>query len=308
MHKMTLVILAGLALAATSCSREKLPETGNAPKLKIAASVFPIADMARQIGGEDAEVTQLPPPADDAKAAAAPDASLAEMKIVVVVGSGVDDWAIAAAKAAGKKTLNLSQDEDFVSHFDSWRRLARTQADPNAPALAPAAAAFPDPQVWLSVAFAQDFALALVEAMANADPERSERFRARGRAYLKKLVDLDGEYRDALDKCRGKYFVTDRPMFCYLVQAYGLTNKSLADIARQGPDAASEFVKEMQIRTVFVEGRSGVVRASPAASSCGATLVPLETTGNLDMPGIDSYLGTMQSNLRAIKSGFKEGK
>ncbi len=302
MRTLSYLVLLAVAITLLSCSREKMPETGNSPKLKIAAGLFPIADMARHVGGEDVDVAFLDETLSDSERRA----KLATANLVVVVGNGADDSTVSSAQAAGRKMLNLSKDEDFRRDHDAAMRLERTiSAATTTPSSAPQAE---DLSVWLSVPFANDMVLALVEAMAKADPERSERFRARGQAYVEELTKIDQEYRTALAKARGRYFVTDRPIFRYLAMNYGLRAKTLQEIAAGGPDAVKTFVKDFQIRAVFTESRGGQHKASMLAASSGAAVTPLETVGSPDLPGIDSYAAIMRSNLQAIEMGFKDVK
>jgi ABC-type Zn uptake system ZnuABC Zn-binding protein ZnuA len=258
------------------------------------------------VGGDDVEVSFLGDALDDAQRRE----KIAAAGLVVVMGNGADESTVTAARAAGRKILDLSKDEDFRRDHEAALRLERTVfAITTAPTSASAPQQGEDLSVWMSVPFADDMVLAMVEAMAKADPERSERFRARGQAYIEELSKVDQEYRTALAKARGRYFVTDRPIFRYLALNYGLRARTLQEVAAGGgADAVRTFVKDFQIRAIFVESRAGQHKASMLASASGAPLAPLETVGSPDLPGLDSYVAIMRSNLQTIETAFKDLK
>ncbi|MFW6158816.1 MAG: metal ABC transporter substrate-binding protein, partial [Planctomycetota bacterium] len=99
---LTLTLAVLTVVAVGGCS-----DTGSSPdsarSLPVVASIFPLADVARQVGGSDAEVTTLLPPGStphgfEPKKEQAE--TLAASRLLVVVGLGMDSWAEAAAHAA----------------------------------------------------------------------------------------------------------------------------------------------------------------------------------------------------------------
>jgi len=73
-----------------------IPSLSYGEKLPVIASIFPIADMARQVGGNDVEVTTVVP------AGASPHTfemkpslvkAFASAKVFLMIGAGLEFWA-----------------------------------------------------------------------------------------------------------------------------------------------------------------------------------------------------------------------
>ena len=53
----TKICLAALAIGAAGCSRHKPPPMDSPGKVRVVATIFPIADLIRQVGGQSVEVS-----------------------------------------------------------------------------------------------------------------------------------------------------------------------------------------------------------------------------------------------------------
>jgi len=286
------VVAAALAvlvsIAAPGCGSDE-PESRATDKLSVAASIFPLADVAKQIGGEHVEVaTLLPPGATPHGFEPQPRQveQLADCRLLLAVGLGVDPWAERAAEAGGAGITVL--------------RMGKA-----------AGADAADPHLWLDPALMKTFAAAVADEMAKLDPPNAAHYRERGAAFADEVDKLDAEYREALGEVKGRAFVSFHPAFSHVAKRYGLTQATLAaSHASEGGPAALErvveFVKEHRIKVVFAEPQFPAEKLRWLEEQTGASVSRLDPLGNPAVDGYGSYLDMMRSNLGALVTALSE--
>lgn len=284
------LILAGAVLAlAAGCGRDEGADRSGA--LKVAASIFPLADVARQIGGGDVEVvTLLPPGASPHGFEPQPRQveQLARCRLLLAVGAGADPWAARAAKASGANIRTLP-------FADAAGQSAQDG----------------DPHGWLDPVRMKQFTVAVAGAMADLDPNHAAAYAARAKAFAAELDKLDAEHRETLGKLKTKAFVSFHPAFTHLATRYGLQQAALAESHADegGPERLEhvvEFVRKHKLRVVFAEPQFPAEKLRWLEEQTGASVGRLDPIGNPNVKGYDSYLAMMRSNLKALAAAMSE--
>jgi len=295
------------ALLAGCADRPRRPDGSG--KVRVVASIFPLADLAGRIGGPDAQVACLLAPGQtphDFRPGAAQAERCADADLVVLVGLGVDAWAADAARASRGRAVVLR-----VGERAGLGGVATARAENGDHAHAHDPGGLVDPHVWLDPVFMQSFACAIADALIAARPAARGRFVRRRDACLADLKALDAEYRTTLAGAKGKHFVTFHPAFTYVAKRYGLVQMSLhtADAAGFGPEhmeKVADFVRRHRVRAIFAEPQFPPDKLRALARATGAAVGQLDPLGNPDRPGYDSYLAMMRSNLAALASALRD--
>jgi len=296
-----------LAISAAGCSKSKPPPIDSPGKVRVVATIFPIADLLRQVGGQRVEVSCMlaagrSPHGYQAKAEHVE--TLNKANLLFMVGLGVDEWARRAARTAGSgqvRVVELAKDRDFKGVYDQF---AKTY-----PTTAPHAQHATDPHVWLDPVFMQSFLVAAVGELVKADPLHAEDYRTAGLAYLASLQKLDEDYRSTIGLLKHKHFLTYHPAFTYVARRYGLTQFALDEIglgaiSPEHLEKVLKFLKEHQVKAIFVEPQFPAERIESLAKQTGASVGRLDPLGNPDRKGYDSYLAMMRSNLLALQGAL----
>ena len=280
------------------CSRQ---DAGQAPasgphKLSVVASIFPLADVARVIGGDRVDVVTLLPPGQsphefEPKPRQAE--SLAAADLLITVGLGLDTWADRAAQAAGSR----------VPHTIVFADLLPKPAGEHPTG--------PDPHVWLDPTFMMLYVDALARTFSSLDLDHAPEYAARAERYRADLVTLDEQYRRELSVCPNKSFVCFHAAYGYLASRYGLTQVSLMDVSGAGfgsrrIETVITFIREHHIKTIFAEPDEPEEQLRAIAVQTGTRVERLDDVGNPTVPGYDSYLALMRSNLAALVKALKE--
>lgn len=301
------------ACLLVGCSGRPEPAPDKRGKVGVTASIFPLADVAAQIGGPDAAVTCMLAPGQSPHAfAARPEhvEMLTRAKLLVRVGLGVDDWAAQAATAAGKGLRVVvfadlvggeagRHDPDHDGHPGEDHDEAHGHHHAG------------DPHIWLDPVFTQELVKRVAEELAAIDPAHREGYLRRRDAYLAKLRQLDADYRQVLSAVPKKHFVTFHEAFTYIARRYGLVAQSLAGVDAEalGPDRLGEvvaFVKAHRVAAIFVEPQFPVERLQAVADRTGVRVEVLDPLGSPAAAGYDGYLAMMRSNLARLAASLKE--
>ena len=255
-------------------------------KLSVAASFYPMAEFARAVGGDKAEVyTMIADGVEphDWEPGARDLTRLAKAKVFVYNG-GVEPWAEPAlAAVADDGVLAVEAGQAFIKP-DS--RLG--------------------PHFWLSPKKAAAEVAAVRDAFMKADAANADYYRQNAEAYIAKLMALDERLERVAQNAKIKTFVTTHAAFGHLASDYGLKQLAIMGLSPQAepsPAALNKLIEVMHeegIKYVFFETLVSPRIAETIAQAAGAdTLVldPLEGLSEEGRKNGDDFIKIMERNI-----------
>lgn len=303
----TLLCITGLCI--TGCSeRRDLPEESNG-KLIIVSTIFPLADWARQVGGDRVYVETLLP------AGASPhtfDPGPRHMRVISKAGlflkSGLqmDDWGASLSAAGGKNLPVISVGDELMDNADLPDV---SSLDNAAHAVAHDEAGHHDhvhgavnPHFWLDPQLAIASVKIIRDALIKADPEGTDSFKANAAEYITKLQKLDSDIATKLAPVSGKGFVSFHNAWPYFARRYHI--KIVAVIEEYAGKTPSEKylrkvtdeLKRLDIRAIFSEPQLNPRVAEIIAKEVGGEVKVLDPYGTEGDPQRGSYIDTMLFN------------
>jgi zinc transport system substrate-binding protein len=331
-------LVAGLGTTCALIGCRQGPTTvgkvvGAGGRVVVAASIFPIADTLKQVGGNRVEVITLLPPGQtphDYQPTPATAEKLARARLLVLVGIGLDDWARRSAKAEGRKGLEIL---DLGSKILST---VGTQAGTQGPAARPDTATTTqsvrgesgppegeregheadnhahghehggvDPHLWLDPIVMMQVTDLIADALCRVDPAGSATYKDGALRFRAELADLDKLCASRLRNLPHKEFVTLHAAFGRFADRYGLRQLSIRNVNAEeaGPkrlEQVVEFIEKHRIKAVFAEPQFPAERLEAIARQTGAVVSYLDPEGAPGVPGHDSYVTLMRTNLDAL--------
>jgi zinc transport system substrate-binding protein len=278
--------------------------------LRIMTTVFPLAEMARAVAGERAEVALLLPPGAEVhtwQASFGDIRKLAAVDAFIQIGSGLEPWAGDLLRGAARPDLRI---------LEIGRTIPLAPIDPGAADEHGHGHGdeTTDPHVWLDLGLDAVIVERIAEFLSGLDPENAPEFRTRAAVYEAELERLDKEFRSGLGDCRAKTFIyCGHSAFAYLARRYGLEQVAVFGAS---PDAAPtprelaaviDRAKAAGVRTVFFEPGTGEKMARMIAAGAGADTRPLSAAHNLTSAEIAAgrtFLDIMRTNLENLKHGL----
>lgn len=307
----------------------------DAPKdegLTIVATIFPNYDMTREIIATSGNVSlsMLMPPGADAHTY---DLTPEDIKVVknadifIYTGDEMEPWVKKLRQQLGEdnKTIivDLSKAVDLAkpaegdaleAHDDDHEGEDAHEHD-SAPEEGHQHSV--DPHIWTSLNNAQAMTAAIASAMAEADPDNAQAYQANAQAYMKKLSDLDAEYRDLMSHAkRDTIVVADQFPFFYMARDYDLSVISAFDSCDEHAEPSARRIAQMQdyiianhIPVIYYTELAEPKIAKKLSDATGAKLVLLNAAHTMsaeDMAAGKSYLDIMGENLKALEEGLTE--
>jgi zinc transport system substrate-binding protein len=290
----------GVALALAACNQSPSPPG----KLLVVASVYPIYEFTRQVGGAATQVVTLAPPGvepHDWEPAAQDVTRLRNARLFVYNGAGLEPWVprlLGDAVSSGPVTVRATEGLEL---------LAGT-TPPGARGPAP-----PDPHAWLDPVLARSMVETIRAALAKVDGAHTAQYDDNARAFTARLQALHEAFRTGLGHCARREVVTSHAAFAYLGRRYGLTVVPVTGVSPESEPpparlaAIVRFAREKKVKYIFSETLVGSRLAEALARETGAqTLVlnPIEAVTREDEAAGKGYLTLMEENLKHLRTGL----
>ncbi|MBN1939396.1 MAG: zinc ABC transporter substrate-binding protein [Candidatus Aminicenantes bacterium] len=276
-------------------------------KLKIVATVFPLAEFAREICGERGEVLLLLPAGADVHHWLPRISDVRKLQaadLLISIGKGLEPWLSSLVKGSAARTIPAMEAAEGLDLIPAGGKAEEAEHSHGSV----------DPHVWLD--FGQDMKIveALTRALSGTAPESAALFSRNAEGVNARLRRLDESYRASLDPFRGRsFFIAGHAAFAYLARRYGLVQISLtglspdAETTPRQTAAAISRAKAEGIKTVYFEPSTGDKMARLIAAEIGADVRPLYPGHNLESGqegGAMTFFQFMERNLENLVHGF----
>ncbi len=307
----TIGALALLALFVVAGCGEKKVEG----KMKVAASIVPLADFCRNVGGELVEVETMVPPGASPHTYEPTSKQmkfLSDAKVFVQNGLELDTWATGIMKkvdnpgliivVAGDEVPRQGLLEVGVDHEDGEEGEGQKRDH-----------GVYNPHVWLDPNLAAYEVEAIREGLTEADPENEETYRENAKEYIEKLVELD---RYVIDKTAGfseEKCVSFHPAWKYFARRYGLEQVGVVEeLPGKEPSAGDiarliDIIRKEGVKVIFTEPQFKPKAAETIAAESGARVVleTLDPLGDPDDPETNTYLKLMKHDVGVMEKAME---
>ncbi|MDP8978105.1 MAG: zinc ABC transporter substrate-binding protein [Actinomycetota bacterium] len=289
-------VVAG-AMLLTACEAAVGGNSRDGGRLEVVASFYPLAEAARQVGGERVAVANLTPTGaepHDLELSPRQTRQVLEADLAVVMGRGFQPAVEEAARRRRAPTLRVLGELSLPPAGSTGGEHGGGR----------------DPHVWLDPVLMGEVVDEVAAALSRADPAHQDGYLARADAYAARLERLDAAYDRALTGCRRRVLVTSHEAFGWLAERYGLRERAIAGLSPEAePDPRrlarlARLVSRTGTTTVYTETLVSPEVAQSLAREAGvdtAVLNPLEGLTDEQLARGDDYLTVMRDNLRLLE-------
>jgi zinc transport system substrate-binding protein len=258
---------------------------GSADRILVAASIAPLADFARQVGGDRIEaITLIPPGASPHTYELKPSQvrQVAGARLLILNGAGLEYWADKLIRAASNPMLEVVDTSRGIPLLDAGAHGA-------------------NPHIWLDPQQAMRQVEHIRDALARLDPGHAAAYRENAARFLAELQGLDREIAAEVRGWRTKQFIAFHPAWVYFARRYGLEQAGVIERSPgREPSPAElarivETAKRVGARAIFAEPQFSPKAAEAIARESGARVLFLDPLGSSLKDR--SYLAMMRSNV-----------
>jgi zinc transport system substrate-binding protein len=269
----------------------------HAEKIKVIASIAPLADFAKQVGREKVDVKLLLPPGASPhtyEPTAKSIKDVSEARIFVKIGAGLEFWAEKIISVSGNKKIITVDASSGISLIKGSHSHGLSHADPH---------------IWLDPLIAGSIVTKIEEALIQADPQNGNAYKKNASLYREKLSLLDREISEKVRALRIKEYVTFHSAWNYFSKRYGLKVAGVIEESpgkEPGPKHVAKIIGEIKrigSRVIFVEPQFNPKIAEAIARESNARVLYLDPIGG--QKGRETYINMMRYNISAIESVMK---
>lgn len=261
-------------------------ESTGSDRVRVVAGFYPLAEAARQVGGNRVQVDDLTPAGaepHDLEMTTKERDRTEDADLVVVLGGGFQPAVETAARARSGETLTVGSASD-------------------------------DPHIWLDPHEMVRIVDRVEYALIGVDSDNARRYARNAGVYREQLDALDREYTQGLATCVRRTIVTAHDAFGRLARRYDLVAEPIAGISPdQEPDPKrlaelADLAERDGVTTVFTETLVSPKVARTLAKEAGglltAVLDPLESLSETQRTAGANYISVMKKNLQALRKAL----
>jgi zinc transport system substrate-binding protein len=296
-------------------SCQKSQETGKPDnKLQVIATIFPIYDMARSIGGDKVKVTMLLPPATDAhNYELKPNdiVRISKADLFLYVNMEMEHWAykVIASTSSNTRLLPVETGSGIIMLplTDSDEDKGEDHHDHHSSKF--------DPHIWLDFNNARKMVDNIASALVKIDQHNSDYYLKNAAEYKNKLAALDNKFRTGLTGCKSRTILhAGHWAFAYLANKYGLKYYSAYNVSADSePEpqkimALIQKIKDTKALYIYSEDLINPRLAQTIAKETGAGLLKLNNGHTVSKAEISrgvTFPSLMEENLVNLKKGLQ---
>ena len=309
MKKIILSFLNILLAILTLCSCSGLSYDND--KITVVTANFPAYCFAKEVCGENAEVTLLLPLGSESHHYEPTGKDMVKIQkcdLFIYTGSESDAWIdkVLSSIDSEIKTLKMT---DCVKLIEVGHDHDHEENEDNH-------TADYDEHVWTSPLNAIKISEAISKEMQDIDKENSESYKENTQNYIAKLQSLHNDFVSFFDSIENKTMVFgDRFPFVYFAHEYGIEYASAfpgcADHSEPSASTIAGLIEKInseKISTVYHIEFSNMKIANTLSEATGAKTALIYTCHNVSKEQFENgedYISLMRANLNTLKETMK---
>lgn len=307
------------ALFLSSCGKEPSGTEGK-PGILVVATLFPLYDFAREIGGDKVKAVLLLPPGMEPHSFEPRPADLQLLHradIFLLSHPAMEPWATELLKGISNPKLSVVDTSRGVKLLTLTEEHRHKKEHKTAPGSNPAEdipTGQIDPHFWLDLDNAAIMVDRIALALAEKKPALASFFRENAERYKMRLAELDGKYKSLLKDCHNRLIVSGgHAAFGYPARKYSLDYVSAYHFSPNAEPKPRDLariiklIKKQGLRYIFHEELIQPRIAAALAAETGATLLMLHGAHNITKDEYErgvSFIAIMESNLFNLRKGL----
>ncbi|GAB4525350.1 MAG: metal ABC transporter substrate-binding protein [Anaerolineales bacterium] len=288
-------------------------------RLLVLASTSIIADVVRQVGGEDIRIAMLLPPDTDVHAytlTAQDMINIAAADVVFLNGLGLELPLRTALENIRPDAVQVDLSQGITPLSGFFLHPEGGAADSPHEGEASSGGAF-DPHVWTDPTNVAIWVQVIAETLAQQDTAHAEAYRQRAEVYRRELATLDVWIDTTIGNIPPdrRVLVGDHAVWGYFAARYGFKQQlalvpgysTLVQPSAQELAALEAAIQQYNVPVIFVGNTVNPALAERVAADTGTRLAFLYTDALSAADGpAATYLDWMRYNVTVIANGFSQ--
>ena len=302
----------------TGC-QEKNTETDSEGKLSVVTTIFPEYDFARQVAGDNADITLLLKPGAESHSYEPSPADIVKIQtcdVFIYVGGENDVWVDDILEGIENKDMQVIRLLDCVDVVEEETLEGMEAEEEEASSEGEEAEVEYDEHVWTSPVNAMKIVDSISSTFQEVDPEHGDEYKTNGENYNNKIAAIDKQLRDVVENGNRKELIFgDRFPFRYFADEYGLECYAAFPGCSEDTEASAstiafliDKVKEDKVPVVLTIELSNKKIAQTIGEDTGAKVLELHSCHNVSKEDFENgltYVDFMERNVDVLEEALK---
>ncbi len=268
-------------------------------EIKVAATIFPLYDMVREIAGDKAEVKLIVPPGASPHLFGFTPGKLQDLqgsRIIFCIGNGADDW-VKKVKDALRGTKIFTVDKGI--------------------SLIPAGRSFKgnityNPHYWLGIPEAVIISRNIKNVLQAEDPDNASFYQANFAKFSRRLLAAQERYIKMLSPYKNRKIVTFHAAWVYFARFLNLQILGTFEPSGTGepsPRHIANLTKKIRkygVKVIFIEPQLNSRVLDAFVKDTGLKIKILDPLGGIG--GRESYLKLMDYNVKEVQEALESAR
>lgn len=332
---LTVILVALLASALFGCTQNQnvsdtLENGEKDEKIKIVTTLFPQYDFARQIAGDNAEITLLLPPGAESHSFEPTPADIIAINnadIFIYTGKYMEPWAEKIIQSIDSDAINIldvsngitlvkeehehdhdeEPEHDEEEHEQDEAEIEEHGGDGHNHEY--------DPHIWTSPVIAKKMVDNIAASLCYVDSENAAYYKSNAEDYKEKLDGLDAEFTEIVSTgVRNKIYFGGRFALYYFMEEYGLEHESAYDNCSSETEPSAhdiaqiiDEIKEHEIPVIYYEELTDPKVSRSISEDTGVEMLLFHSCHNISKEDFEkgvTYFDLMKQNAENLRKGL----
>lgn len=308
--KKILILIMSIIIGTVSvgCNNSK-NTTNTSQQINVYATIFPIYDFTKNIGGDKINLNYVVPPGVEPHEWEPSPKLIGDIQssnVFIYNGLGIDSWSENMIDASENKKIVLVEASDKIKPLKYEDEHEDEEEDKDHGEY--------DPHVWLNPEYAIKECENIKNALIKADPNNKDYYEKNYNNYIKEIQNLNVSYKENLSNIKNNTIIVSHGAYGYLCEAYNLKQISITGLSpNQEPSPAklgelTKFAKENNTKYIFFDGLVNPKTAKTLANEAKIqtqTLYSIDGVSKEDFENGESYISLMKGNLDVLTKALK---
>ena len=305
MKKVIICILCLMLLCG--CSGVKTDVTQNRKKITVVATIFPLYDFARAIGGDLINLKMLIRPGTEVHSFEPLPSDMTavyDSDLFLYIGGESDTWVDTLLADSYVKSLALIDGVSLVCEAEHEHKHTHLDGHTHT-----------DEHIWTSPKTAVSMLENICQIICDIDPENADIYTENCNLYIKKIKDASDKI-DSVVEGQAEPFilVADRFPFEYFTEQYGIEYEAAfggcavsTDISLKTMARLTKTIESKNVKNVFCTELSNQNIAKALKELLNVEIIELHSAHNVTLDDFNegiTYVDILYRNAKALERGF----
>lgn len=306
-------VLFATMLFLLACTNSENTEEEN-DTIHIVTSMFPVYEITKEIAGDQAKVSVMLGPNEDAhhyEPSAKAVAAVNEAEVFVYSSDEMEFWVESLLSVVENDDLivvELGDGLDFEMHSeDDPDHTEHDDHDGHDHGNL-------DPHFWLNPVSVEKQLYLIVDAILKVDEAGKELYEEQAARFSKELLEIDQAYTDAFENATNRSFVVQHQAFGHLAEQYNLEQVAIGGLTTEvepNPKQLAqivEFINDQQLPIIYYQSGESSATAETISNETETAVGVLYDLESLPIDFVDvnqPYLAAMKENLEQLKKSIQ---